>query len=125
MGTRQLLNRIAGQVFIRLRKLRELGLVIELRIRDLESAGTASDVSLNVADTCNLGQIASDRGGTAPSVHVRDLEADIGRIRIPGFGGLRNSGRRIGDRRGATATNHTQQCDLTEQDTRFHGWKLQ
>ena len=64
--------RIRGSEFL------EQRLVIDFRIRQLKAAHAFGNVGANIVDARNLGQIASDRDGTAPSVHVGDVEADGG-----------------------------------------------
>ena len=58
------------------RELLQLGLVVNAGIGKLEGAGTRRDVSLDITDARDFGQIASDRGGTGTSEHVGHFEAD-------------------------------------------------
>jgi hypothetical protein len=69
-----LLDFVARQMGVRLSELFELRSIVNVRFRDLEGAGAIRDIRLDVGDTVNLGHIASDRGGTVPSVHVGHFE---------------------------------------------------
>ena len=60
------------------RILCQFGGVVNVRIGNLEGAGAIGNVGLDIAYTCNLGQIGSDRAGTGASDHVGDFEADEG-----------------------------------------------
>ena len=53
------------------------GFVIDAGVAELKSALSAWNVRLDVLNAGNLGQSASDRGGTAASVHVWDFENDV------------------------------------------------
>ncbi len=73
-----LLNGVFSQVRVRFGVLLQFRLVVNVRIRDLERTGLVGDVGFDIADTCDFGQIASDRSGTASSDHVGNFETDKG-----------------------------------------------
>jgi hypothetical protein len=77
----KLLNRIFRQMGIGLGKLRQFRFVVNVGVGNLEAARFAGNVGLDIADTRDFGQIASDRGGTGPSDHVGDFETDERRRR--------------------------------------------
>ena len=54
----------------------QLGFVVNTGVSELKGAGSIFVVSLDVDHTGDFCQIASDRGGTAASVHVGHFEAD-------------------------------------------------
>ena len=58
------------------RELCEFGFVVNVRIGNLEGTRSPRDVGLDITDALDFGQIASDRGGTAPSRHVGHFETD-------------------------------------------------
>lgn len=70
-----LLDCVLRQVAVRFRELCKFGFVVNVRIGNLKGTGSAGDVCLDIADASDFGQIASDRGGTATSVHVRYFQA--------------------------------------------------
>ena len=61
---------------IRFRKLCKFRLVVNVRIGNPKAGHSAGHVGFDIADACDFGQIASDRGGTAYSVHVGNIQAD-------------------------------------------------
>ena len=69
-----LLNREICEMLIVFGGLRQQ--TFDLRIGCFEAAGAACDVSLDVANTINFGQSASDRSGASPSRHVRNAQAN-------------------------------------------------
>ncbi len=66
---------ISGQVLVRLGELCKLRLIVEIWFRDLERTSLIRGIGFNVDNTFDFFQIASDRGGTTPSRHVRYFEA--------------------------------------------------
>ena len=103
----RLLNFVFGQVAVRFGEFCQFHLVVAVGVRHFERANSILRVRLDIGDTINLLQIASDRGGAATSRHVGNFEADqgkIGRRRIARtrFGGwscgVRNGCRRVGCR---------------------------
>ena len=54
----------------------QFGFVVNSGVSEFKGAGSTRDVSLDVDHTGDFCQIASDRGGTAASVHVGHFEAD-------------------------------------------------
>lgn len=50
--------------------------IVHAGFGELEAASLFFGVGYDVGYTVNFGQIASDRGGTTPSDHVGDFEAD-------------------------------------------------
>ena len=62
---------------VRFSLLLQNGFVIDAGVAEFKSAISAWDIRFDVFDAGNLGQSASDRGGTAASVHVRDFETDV------------------------------------------------
>ena len=65
---------VAGDMRVGLGEFFELRLVVDVRFRELERAGAIGDVCFDFGHTVNLLQVASDRGGTAPSRHVGHFE---------------------------------------------------
>lgn len=55
--------------------LLKFSLEVNAWVRNLKGADSSGNIRGDVCNTLDLGQIASDRGGTAASVHVRDFEA--------------------------------------------------
>lgn len=55
-------------------ELSELRLIIDVGALDSETTRAASRIRLNIGDAFNFVQIASDRGGTTASRHVRHFE---------------------------------------------------
>ena len=98
-----------------LRKLFQFGFVVNAGIGNFEGTGSRRDVGLDIADTRNFGQIASDRGGTGTSEHVGHFEADKGgrrRTSVALYGG-RCIARRIGNWLGTCrAPDHRQESEL-------------
>ncbi len=70
-----LLNSVLRQMAIRFGVLLQFGLVVDTGVSQLEGAISTRDVCRNVDNTGDFGQIASDRGGTTTSVHIRHFEA--------------------------------------------------
>ena len=97
---------------IRFRKLCKFRLVVNVRIGNPKAGHSAGHVGFDIADACDFGQIASDRGGTGPSDHVGDFEThERGRGSIGLGGGCRVGRRRFGDVRLARTTNDRQQSN--------------
>ena len=74
--------------------------VVNTWISDDKGNGSTRDVCLDIADTCDLGQSASDRSGTGTSVHVRYIEAYERRVtrcfrRLDVCNGRRSRGGRL------------------------------
>ena len=72
-----LLDRVASQMAVRFGLLLQNGFVIDAGVAEFKSAFSSWNVRLDVLNAGNLGQRASDRGGTAASVHVRNFETDV------------------------------------------------
>ena len=58
------------------RKLGKLRLIVDLCVLDSETTDAFACICLNIGDAVDFCQIASDRGGTAPSRHVRHFKGD-------------------------------------------------
>ena len=69
-----LLDFVFGQVAIRFREFLQFRLVVDVWFGDFEAAYTVLDIRLDVGDTVDFRQIASDRGGTGTSRHVGNFE---------------------------------------------------
>jgi hypothetical protein len=67
-------NFVARQMLVGLRELRQLGFVVNVCLRNFESARSTGNVGLDVFHAVNLCQIGSNRAGTAPSEHVGNFE---------------------------------------------------
>ena len=61
---------------VSLGELIQFGFQVEVFVLELESTQILDNISFNIRNTFNLGQIASDRGGTTISNHRRQLERD-------------------------------------------------
>lgn len=61
---------------VRFRELGDGRLIVYARIRYFERAFAGVRIRLDVSDTRNFGQIASDRGGTGTSVHIRHFKVN-------------------------------------------------
>ena len=85
---------------IRFGVLCKLAFVVNAWIGNFESTRSIVDVGLDIADTRDFGQIASDRGGTAMSVHVGHVEADEGDGLAVRFAGYSDFDVGVGWRRG-------------------------
>lgn len=70
-----LLNSVLSQMAIRFGVLLQFGLVVDTGVSQLEGTISTRGVCRNVDNTGDFGQIASDRGGTTTSLHIRHFEA--------------------------------------------------
>ena len=61
---------------VRFSVLLQFCLVVNTGISQLKGTVSTRDVRRNVDNTGDFGQIASDRGGTTASVHIRHFEAN-------------------------------------------------
>ncbi len=80
-------------MIIRRGVLGQLRTVVAVRVFHCERAHTSGNVGCNVANTCNLFQIASNRGGATASDHVWNFEGDkreLGRRRFVHVGRIRS-----------------------------------
>ena len=72
--SQELLEGVVGKMGVGFCKLGDFCSVIHTFVRHLERTSASVGVCFDIDDTSNLGQIASDRGGTSTSVHVRHFE---------------------------------------------------
>lgn len=72
----RLLNRVISQMFIRLGVLGQYRTIVDVWVCYCETAQTRSNIGFDVGNTSNLLHIASNRGGTGASDHVRNIERD-------------------------------------------------
>ncbi len=63
-------------MFIRFGVLGQFRIVVDVWVCHFETAQTPSNIGFDIRNTVNLLQIASNRGGTAASDHVRNFERD-------------------------------------------------
>ncbi len=75
---KDLLDLVVGQMGVGLGKFSQSREVVAVRLGNLKAAQTLGNVRLNFHDAVDFFQIASDRGGAAPSRHVRDFEGHQG-----------------------------------------------
>jgi len=108
------------------RELCQFGFVVNVRIGNLEGTRSTRDVGLDITDTLDFGQIASDRGGTAASEHVRYFQTDKrhgGVVFVCLHNGCRFARCGCVDDRGdfARASDGSQQSNLEHDRGSFHG----
>ena len=108
------------------RELCKFGFVVNVGIRNFEGTRLTGNVGLDIADARDFSQIASDRGGTATSDHIRYFQADKRHRRVVFFC-LHNGCRFardgcVGDRGDfARASDGSQQSNLANDRGSFHG----
>jgi hypothetical protein len=104
-------------VVVGLGELVELALEVHVFVRQIELANPRIDVGLDVRYAGNIGQIASDRSGTARSRHARQVEDHE-----PCIGGGRILRRTRGrsDRLRSAAADQRDSSQSPEEQTAIH-----
>lgn len=77
----RLLDLVVSQARVCLREFCQLRLVVDVWFGHLEGTNAIWGVSFDIDNTIDFRQIASDRGGAAPSRHVWDFEGDQRELR--------------------------------------------